>query len=179
MPRTIGVVTICLSLLMPACFIFAEPTEKNKPIALSKGQYLLLDDRLIARSDGVERQLIQSDESDERKHDRRVARHAGARGGLLVTPWVTLDADRLMLNVDARQGQVRVQVVDELDWPVYGLTFADCKPIKSDSLAAPVEWDQPLKMVRGKRVRLQFSIRNASLFAFELSGPESRDLGRD
>jgi hypothetical protein len=103
------------------------------------------------------------------KQDRYVARKAGERGGLLVTPLVTLDADKLTLNCDAEHGEIRVQVVDELNGPIYGLTFADCKPIKANSTTVPVEWAQSLKLAHGKKVRLQFSIKNASLFAFGLA----------
>ena len=64
----------------------------------------------------------------------------------------------------------RVQVVDTSGTPLPGMAFADCKPITRDSLNAPIEWNsQTLSQVREKPVQLQFSIRNASLFAFELT----------
>jgi hypothetical protein len=107
------------------------------------------------------------------KRDRYVARRSGPVGGTLLTPPVTIEGDKLTLNCDAEQGEIRVQVVDELNSPVDGLTFADCKPIKANSTAVPVEWNQPLTLAHGKKVGLQFSIKNASLFAFNLLNRET------
>lgn len=103
------------------------------------------------------------------KRDRYVARRAGAQGGTLTTPLVTLAGDALLVNVDAHEGEVRVQVSDEKGTPIPGFRFADCRPITSDSLAAQVEWQRPLAELRDKPVRLEFSLKNASLFAFEVT----------
>lgn len=102
------------------------------------------------------------------KRDRYVARTAGAEGGQLTTPLVTLDAESLTLNADAAKGEVRVQIVDATGQPLKGFGFADCKPIKADSLDALIVWNQPLSSLRGQPVRLQFSLKQASLFAFDL-----------
>jgi hypothetical protein len=103
------------------------------------------------------------------KQDRYVARKAGDQQGTLTTPLLTVDADHLTLNTDAQKGEVRVQVLDAESQPIPGLTFADCKPIAEDSLRAPVAWKtKSLKDVMGKPLRLEFAIKTASLFAFEL-----------
>ena len=147
--------------------VIAAPPDSEKPISLKEGQHFFVDDTLVARSHGVEKVVI--DEADTKnEQSRSVARKSAERIGLLVTPWVTLDADQITLNCDASNGEIRVQVVDELDWMVYGLAFGDCKPIKTDSRNAPVKWDRPLSLVHGKKIRLQFSMRNASLYGFEL-----------
>ena len=52
--------------------------------------------------------------------------------------------------------------------PIPGFRFDDCRPIVADALAAPVEWKQPLAALRARPIRLEFSLRNARLFAFEL-----------
>lgn len=102
------------------------------------------------------------------RRDRYVARQADSEGGLLVTRLVTLDAEQVTLNADASQGEIRVQAVDEAGTPLTGFAFADCQPIKTDGLQLPVMWSKPFSDIHGKPVRLQFSIKNASLFAFEL-----------
>lgn len=145
----------------------AVPQENVRPIALKLGEHYFIDDTLVYRSNSVAKVVIKVADAKD-KRDRSVARQSGARVGLLVTPWVTLDADEITLNCDASNGEIRVQVVDELDWMVYGLAFGDCKPIKTDSRNAPVKWDRPLSLVHGKKIRLQFSMRNASLYGFEL-----------
>ncbi|HEX5103599.1 MAG TPA: hypothetical protein VFV87_07310 [Pirellulaceae bacterium] len=100
--------------------------------------------------------------------DRYVARQAGAEGGKLTTPLVTLDGESLALNVAAKEGEVRVQVTNDDGTPIAGFRFEDCQPIAADSLAAPVAWSESLAKLRGQAVRLEFSLKNASLFAFEL-----------
>ena len=101
------------------------------------------------------------------KRDRFVARQAGEREGTITTPTVTLRAEALTLNVDAQGGEARVQITNAEGEPIPGFRFQDCRPIATDSLDARVEWKQPLATLRGQAVRLEFSLRNASLFAFE------------
>ena len=101
------------------------------------------------------------------KRDRFVARQAGERGGSIITPSLTLNADALALNVDAQGGAVRVQVTTDAGEAIPGFRLEDCEPITSDSLDAPVKWKQPLSKLKGRSVRLEFSLKKASLFAFE------------
>ncbi len=101
------------------------------------------------------------------KRDRYVARMAGAAGGQITTPVVTLESDQLTLNADAAGGEIRVQVCDADRKPLPGLTFADCRPVTSDSLAAEIQWKGSLGSIKGQPVRLEFRLKNASLFAFE------------
>jgi hypothetical protein len=98
--------------------------------------------------------------------DRYVARQARSTPGSLVTRPMSVTADSLTLNVDASQGEVRVRVLDAKSQPIPGFDFADSRPITGDSLAAPVAWKRPLAELRGQEVRLEFSLRDARLFAF-------------
>ncbi len=99
--------------------------------------------------------------------DRFVARQAGELGGTITTLPLTVKADALALNVDAQGGEVRVQVTTAKGEPITGFHFADCQPIMTDSLTAPVKWKQPLATLRDQSVRLEFSLKKARLFAFE------------
>ena len=47
---------------------------------------------------------------------------------------------------------------------------AEAKPVAGDVLAAEVQWQKPLKLLRGQVVRLEFRVRHAALFGFEFSG---------
>lgn len=105
------------------------------------------------------------------KRDRYVAREAGDVPGILRTPLVTLDFEKMTLNVDAEGGKVKVQVLDENSNPVPGFTLDDCQSITTDSLDAPVKWTgHSLRELADTPVHLEFSLRNARLFAFTLSG---------
>ena len=104
------------------------------------------------------------------KRDRYVAYEAGDKRGTFRTPAVTLDAsDGLTINADASPGgEVRVQVLDEAQKPIKGYAFADMKPVTKDALATPVQWQEPLSRLKGRTVCLEFSVRNAKVYAFEL-----------
>jgi len=101
------------------------------------------------------------------RRDRYVAREAADQPGVLTTRPLTLNVDGLTLNLDAAHGEARVQVCDVAGKPLPGFTFAECRPIAEDSLAAAVVWSHKLSELRGQTVRLQFSLRQAKLFAFD------------
>jgi hypothetical protein len=103
------------------------------------------------------------------KRDRYVARQAGEQEGVITTPLVTLTAKALTLNADAVGGEVRLQVTDAEGKPLPGFSFADCQPIASDGLDEPVQFRQPLSELRDEPVHIEFKLRNARLFAFNLS----------
>jgi hypothetical protein len=102
------------------------------------------------------------------KRDRYVAREAGPQGGSLRTPLVTLSAAAMTLNVDASNGEVKVEVLDAERRPIPGFTAADCRPARGDALAVAVSWRRPLAKLAGRPVRLEFLLKNARLFAFDL-----------
>jgi len=104
------------------------------------------------------------------KRDRYVARVADKSGGQITTAVVKLDAGEMTLNADASSGEIFVQVSDVDGKPLPGYSFADCQPIKADGLNLPVKWSgKSLADLHGKTVRLQFSIKNASLYAFDMA----------
>lgn len=102
------------------------------------------------------------------KRDRYVAREAGAGGGSFRTPLVRLDASELTLNLEAPAGEIVVQILDENGKPWRGFTRQDCRPAGGDSLAAPVQWIRPLTTLKGKPVQLEFFLKSARLYAFDL-----------
>ena len=104
------------------------------------------------------------------KRDRYVAWEAGDGPGMLRTPLVTLGCKAITLNLDAERGEVKVQVRDKNGAPVPGFTFDDCYAITTDSLDAPVQWvGHSLRTLTGTPIHLEFSLRNARIFAFTLS----------
>jgi hypothetical protein len=100
---------------------------------------------------------------------------AGAGGGELTTRAITFKGDRLFVNVNAPQGELRVSVLDANGSPVEGLTAQDCVPISQDSACAEVKWssgagsksDAPhLSSVAGRPCRLRFHLQSGQLFSF-------------
>jgi hypothetical protein len=100
--------------------------------------------------------------------DRYVSRDAGADGGSLRTPVVVLEgAPELLVNAEVA-GELRIRLFDAAGAPIPGLDTADCAPIRGDSLRHAVAWQRPLASVAGKPVQLEFVLRDARLYAFEL-----------
>jgi hypothetical protein len=102
------------------------------------------------------------------KRDRYIAREAGVEPGLIKTPLVVLEGEGLTLNVDARDGEIRAQATEADGKPLPGFAFEDCTPINTDSLTAPVTWKRPFSEISGKPLRLEFYLKNARLFAFDV-----------
>ena len=101
--------------------------------------------------------------------DRYLARQVYDKTGHLTTPVVTLGGNQLALNVDTTKGEVREQVCDANGEPLAGFTFADCQPLPTDSLSAPVAWKvRKLGELQGKSVRLQFALLDAKLYPMEV-----------
>ena len=79
----------------------------------------------------------------------------------------------LRVNVDASQGELRVQALDAgTNEPLPGLSFETCRPIRTDGLRVPVVWTHPAAaaawQAAGDRcVRLEFQFDKARLFGFE------------
>ena len=76
--------------------------------------------------------------------DRYVCRQAGAKEGWLRTPLIVISAERLMLNLRARGGELRVRLLDPAGRPLPGFDWADHRPLSEDALAAPVRWKSAL-----------------------------------
>jgi hypothetical protein len=84
--------------------------------------------------------------------------------------------DRLLVNADASGGELRVQVREaEGDGRIDGLGYNECRAVTGDGLRTEVLWGdaeitrQKLAALRGKAVCLEFSLRKASLYAFEFT----------
>jgi hypothetical protein len=108
------------------------------------------------------------------QRDRYVAREAGPAGGSFKTPLVTLDAETLTLNLDARAGEVTVQILGPNGKPLRGFARQDCKAASGDAIAAPVQWKRSLNTLKGKPVQLEFFLKNARLFSFDLLGTSAQ-----
>ena len=96
-----------------------------------------------------------------------VSYDAGATRGTLRTPLVNLGAARMTINAKV-DGQLRVRVLDAKGKPLPGFDGSDCARIQGDNVTHPVQWKAPLGSLRGKRIRLEFALEKAQLYAFRL-----------
>jgi hypothetical protein len=100
-----------------------------------------------------------------------VALRGPAGGGVIVTRQLRWPGGKLLVNVDARQGELKVRVSDERRKPLAGFDYADGQVFKGNAVAQEVTWNgKSLDALKGRVIRLEFFLRNADLFSFRSTG---------
>jgi len=99
--------------------------------------------------------------------DGFVSLEAGTSQGVVVTKSFELEATDLRVNVDAAQGSVRLEVLDEQDQPIPGFTRDEANPITGDQLWATATWGtrSGVSELRGRCVKLRLFLQNAHLYS--------------
>lgn len=105
------------------------------------------------------------------RRDGFASMDAGSEEATLVTRPVRFSGKHLFVNVDAQQGALRAELLDEAGRPIEPFTLAHCRPIQADSTLEPVSWTggDDLSALGGRPIRLRFSLANGSLYAFWVS----------
>ena len=95
--------------------------------------------------------------------------------GTLITRPVEFTGKYLFVNVEAPDGELRVEVLDRDDKPVEGFTLGDCRAVTTDSTIQQVLWEggNDLSSVAGKPVRFRFHLRKGSLYSFWVTSDKS------
>jgi len=102
--------------------------------------------------------------------DRFIGLVAGQEFGTVVTKPFRLEGDRLQLNVDAKLGELQVEVLDAGGHPIAGYGGDDAMTYRNvDELRLSPRWSKQLPEIRGRDIRLRFRLRNAGLYAFQFS----------
>jgi len=96
------------------------------------------------------------------RRDGFVSLDAGKNEGIALTRPFTLAADKLYVNVDARNGEMTVEACDD-----QGKTLARSEVVKGDHCQIELSWEQgSLVELKQQSVRLRFKLRNASLYSY-------------
>ena len=102
--------------------------------------------------------------------DRFVCMEPRKDSGSLTTKPFKLEGDQLLVNVEARGGELRIEILNDDGETITGYEAAMCVPITTDALRAGVQWrGESLKELSGKRVRLRFHLTRAKLFSFQVN----------
>jgi hypothetical protein len=93
-----------------------------------------------------------------------------ADGGVITTRRIRWPGGRLLINADARRGEMRVRIVDESRKPIPGFDYSDVTPFSGDAIAYEPKWSGgSVDALRDRVVRLEFFLRNADLYTFRAS----------
>ena len=103
--------------------------------------------------------------------DGFVSVDAGEEGGTLTTKAFTFSGAELVLNADASQGRILVEVLDVNGQPIAGHARDDCSPVTGDSVRHGVKWRETtnLERLEGKPIKLRFHLQSAKLYSFSFS----------
>jgi len=96
--------------------------------------------------------------------DRYVSRDADLNMRTLITKPVILNAESMTVNANVFD-ILRIRLLDKNGKPLKNF---DWFTIKGDSIAHPVKWKGSIKFLKGKPVRIEFQLRYAQLFGFDL-----------
>jgi hypothetical protein len=104
--------------------------------------------------------------------DGFVSMDANNTPGTLTTRPLIFQGNRLHLNVHtAGSGSVRLALLDLNGEPLEGFAASDCEIISDDAIDYEVRWKSGADVSRwaGTPLRLQFSMRNAKVYALEFA----------
>jgi hypothetical protein len=100
--------------------------------------------------------------------DRFIGLEASQAFGTAVTKPFSLAGSRLELNVDARQGEMRVEVLDSTGQSLAGYGGDEATTYrKMEGLRLSPRWKKPLSQLIGQNIRLRFRLQNAGLYSFQ------------
>ena len=102
------------------------------------------------------------------RRDGFASMDAGAEKGVLTTRPVRFAGKYLFVNVDAHNGELRAEVLDQNGQPIEPFTEANCLPLGVDKTLAQMKWNgaEDLSAVSGKPVKLRFYLKSGSLYSF-------------
>jgi hypothetical protein len=100
---------------------------------------------------------------------------APTEGGDVITRPIQFKGQYLFVNVDAPDGELRVEILDGDHKPIEPYTLANAVPIRSDSTLQRVRWStaDDLKPLSGKPIRFRFHLKSGKLYSFWVSPDES------
>jgi len=101
--------------------------------------------------------------------DRYVGFTAGGTPGRLLTRTAALRSSGMTVNARVHPGigELRVRLLDETGRPYSGFDWEDCLPIKGDRVDHPVSWKGEARILEGKPLRLEFRLKQATIYSFD------------
>ncbi|MBN2293374.1 MAG: hypothetical protein JXM70_13175 [Pirellulales bacterium] len=95
--------------------------------------------------------------------------------GELTTRPLKFSGKHLFVNLDAPEGQLRVEVLDKNKKVIQPFSRENCVALSADKTLAPVKWKDAadLSQLAGKPVRFHFILKQGSLYSFWVSSEDS------
>ncbi len=94
-----------------------------------------------------------------------------SKGGVVCTRMVKWPGGKLLLNVKALNGVVKVRIIDRNRKDIPGFTYKDSVSFTGDALDHEVRWEKAsIESMKGKCFYIEIFLRDADLFSFRATG---------
>jgi hypothetical protein len=100
-----------------------------------------------------------------------VSLDAGAAGGRVETKPLRLMSPHLVINADAREGEVRVALNEADGRPIAGFSADECGVLRADDVRWSPQWRNEVSPPTDRPVRVVVQMTNARLFSISTSKP--------
>jgi hypothetical protein len=109
------------------------------------------------------------------RRDGWISMDAGEQGGALTTRPVRFSGKYFFVNVDAPEGELRVEALDEKGGVIAPFTAENCEPVRANKTLQQVTWKgaEDLSALAGKNVRFRFNLKNGKLYSFWVAAEKS------
>ena len=98
--------------------------------------------------------------------DGMVSLNAGKTEGIIETSLLKPEGNRLFVNSNVKEDNLRVEVLDSENRILPGLGKEECN-IKNESLVKQmVSWGKTVELPKGKPIRLRFYLKDGDLFSY-------------
>ena len=93
----------------------------------------------------------------------------------LTTRKLKFSGSRLFVNVDAPDGELRVEILDKQRTVIAPFSKSECVPLQTNRTLQRVNWknDPDLSELSGREIRFRFYLKNGDLYSFWVSPDES------
>ena len=100
--------------------------------------------------------------------DGFVSMDAGMEPRELVTRPLTFEGNHMFVNLDAPNGELRVEALDQEGRIIVPLSIERCTPVSGDGTCMPIRWldGGNLSKIVGRPTKFRFQLTNGSLYSF-------------
>lgn len=92
-------------------------------------------------------------------------------GGVIITRKIAWPGGELIINADARGGELKVRVNDGMRKLYPGFDYRDCETFTGNSVAHRIRWKgRSLASLKDQVVRLEFYLKKADMYTFRAAG---------
>jgi hypothetical protein len=109
------------------------------------------------------------------RRDGFASMDAGPKEETLTTRPVTFKGKYMFVNVDAPNGELRVEALNESGKVIAPFSMANCTPVQGDTTRQQVAWKgaSDLSKLSGQKVKFRFELRQGRLYSFWVT-PDSK-----